>query len=70
MADPLDIDSCCLIERNFKGEEDDHLFHQSSDQLNPFRPPGPYLRTDIVENRDSSSMGYFGQPKVEIREVD
>jgi hypothetical protein len=70
VAYPFHIDPCCLIERDLKREEDNHFFHHSSDQVNPFGSPGPYLRTDIIEDGDSSSMGQLGQSKIELGKID
>ena len=70
MTDPLDIDACCLIEGNFKGEEDDHFLHPLGDQLDSLRPPGPHLGTDIVEDRNPFPMGNLGQTEIEIGKVD
>ena len=67
---PLHIHPCGFIERDLKREEDDHLLHPPGDQLYPSGPPGPYLGTDIVEDRNSSLMSDFGQSEVEIRKID
>src|SRR5437016_3142124 len=63
------LHSAFAVPLNFKWKDHQHLAHVFFDLLHATRAPGPELRADVVNHRNAAPIKLFGQPKVEVREV-
>jgi hypothetical protein len=58
------------VEISFKREDNHHLVNELPDLPNATRSPCPYLRADIIHDRDIQSFCGGGEHKVKVRKID
>ena len=70
MPHELSRDATLAIELLLEGKNHQHLVHVFANALDAALLPGPQLRTDVIDNRDSLRVKLAGQAQVEVRKVD
>src|SRR5258708_6265590 len=70
MADVGNVYSVAAVELAFEREDHDHFADVSLDLLHASWAPGPNLRADEIENRNSKPVELARQAQIEVREVD
>ena len=70
VADPGHLGPVTAVEVDLEGEEHHHQVDHLGDGANPPAPPGPDLRTDVVEHRHPPPLQLTGEAQVELREID
>src|SRR3989304_2828381 len=62
MTDKGAIHPGLLVNRRFKGEDDDHLLYPLGQEAQPPFFPCPYLWTDIIDDRYAAPLSHSGLP--------
>src|ERR1043166_2122954 len=70
MADELDRYTGLAIDILFERKNHEDAIRNLPDCLDPFRTPRPYLRTDVVDNRNAERLHAARKAEIEIREID
>src|SRR5580692_7821329 len=70
MADELGVDAALAVERLLEREDDQHAADVLLHQLDAVFLPGPQLRTDEENYRHAEAVELFGEPEVDLGEVD
>src|SRR5256885_2164699 len=69
MANITDFDAVLRVKLLFEGEDHDHLADIFPDLLRASGAPGPYLRADKVEHRNSQAVQLACQTQIKVGEV-
>ncbi len=70
MPDELHLDPVPPVELALKRKDDQHLAHVALHQLDASFAPGPELRADVVNHRNTAAMQLPRQAEIELREID
>src|SRR5215469_2553265 len=69
MSDEFCIHAAFAVELFFKREDDKRLVNIFAQQLHPSLPPGPELRTHIIDHGNAALLHFPGNPPVEGRRI-
>ena len=70
VPDPLDRDARALVDLFLEREDDEHAIGNPLHRLHPPRPPGPQLRTDVVDDGNAELAQRVREAEIEIGIVD
>src|SRR6185436_386811 len=70
MPDECHRDAGVAIDRFLEWKNHQHEIRDLAHGLQPSAPPGPELRTDVVNDRYAEPLDPASEPEIEIREID
>jgi hypothetical protein len=70
MADEFRVDAVLTIKVGFERQHAQHLVDRCLDAVDARLPPGPHLRTDILNRLDAGRAQPRGERQIEIRRID